>query len=138
MWRVPSDIFIGLGPVIPGLIPSVAATPIDQPVNRVPVAIAAGGQLVIALPIVPVGGQQAITALGIVSSDYAAIRTSTRINGIAVAPLMLSIGAQGTLQEPTPFGSPLLCVGGDVFDVLLENISGLAITATARIVGWIQ
>lgn len=141
MYKVPTGVAVtmaltqggtlfGSGAAPPGAIP------IDQPVNRVPTAIAAGGSLTITLAAVPATQHQVITALAAAADDFSSLRLTTRINGVAVAPFILDVGTIGVLATPTPLGAPILCGPGDVFSMLLENIGAAPMNIAGRAIGW--
>jgi len=142
MYRVPTGVAVTMalaqgGALFGGggLVPP-NAIPLDEPVDRRLTTIAPGGSLTITLAAVPVGQVEQITALGATSSDFTALRTTTRVNGAAVPPLVLVLGALGTLQVPTPFAAPIVLGPGEVFSVLLENVGAANIDVAARILGW--
>jgi hypothetical protein len=124
-------VFFGAGGIAPP-----GAVPLDQPVDRRTVVVAGGGSLTVTLAAVPAGQRELITALGFTSSDFTQTRITTLVNGIAVPPLLAELGAQGTLQVPTPLAAPIILGPGDVFSILMENLSGVNVDMAARILGW--
>jgi len=123
-------LFGGGGAAPPG------ATPVDLPVNRVPVSVAAGGQLLITWPAVPANQQGLVTAIGVAAADFANARITTRVGGVAVAPLVQVFGAVGPLEAPTPLAVPIRMAAGQVFSLLIENVGGAPQDMAARTLGW--
>jgi hypothetical protein len=140
MWQVPTQVAITTalaqgGALTPGgLLPS-NPNAVDQPVNKEGLTLPANGTLTITLPAVPAGRVGSITALGLDSSDVNNTRVTTRVNGVAVPPIIQGIGPIGTSLQPTPLGAPIRLVAGDVFSLFLENLSAADIQVVPRIIG---
>lgn len=143
MYRVPTGVAVTTALAAGGALltgaPGVAppgAIPLDQPTDRRTVAVAGGGSLTITLAAIPAGQHGSIVALGFTSSDFTNTRITTRVNGVSVPPEQSALGAQGTMQAPNTLGAPINLSPGDVFSVLMENLSGLNVDMAARIIGW--
>jgi hypothetical protein len=122
---------------VPPAVPVAGATPLDAPVDRRLTSVAGGGALTLTLPAVPAGQRGVITALGITASNFLVLRTTTRVNGLAVAPMVALLGvAGGPLQTPDPLAAPIALAAGDVFSLLLENTGVPAMDLAGRILGW--
>jgi hypothetical protein len=120
----------------PWLFPPFGAFALDFPLNRLPVAIAAGASLSIPVPLVPDGRTGIIQALGLTTDVVADTRVTTRINLQPVAPILGIIGALGPLDNPTKFAAPIIIANAAVFDVLIENTGAGIINAMVRVLGW--
>jgi hypothetical protein len=112
------------------------AVPVDLPVSRIPVSVAGGASLTITWPAIAASGQGQVTAIGISTSDAQNTRITTQIDGVAVPPYQATIGAIGSMDDPTLLSVPIRLAAGQVFSLLLENISGAAIDLAARTMGW--
>lgn len=123
-------LFLGVGIAPPG------AVPIDQPVDVTPQSVAGGGQLLVTWPAMGAAEAGIVTTLGVDTADVANTRITTRVNGVAVPPYILHIGAIGTLQQPTPLPAPISLPALAVFSVLMENLSGVPVLMAARAQGW--
>lgn len=140
MWQVPTQVAITTalaqgGALTPGgLVPS-NPNPVDQPVVKTGLILPASGTLTIILPAVPAGRVGQIISLGLDSSDVNNTRVTTRVNGVAVPPIIAGIGSIGTSLAPTPLGAPIRLAAGDVFSLFLENLSAVDIQVTPRILG---
>jgi hypothetical protein len=124
------------GAVFDANTPPPSAIPLDFPVNQLPQSIAGGGSLIITWPAMGASEFGLVTALGISTTDAVNTRITTRVDGIAVPPLVAAFGAVGSLTDPTPFPVPIRLGPGQVFSLLMENISGIAIDMAARSLGW--
>lgn len=116
--------------------PPPNAIPIDLPVNRVPAAVAGGGQLLITWPAMGVGELGQVAKIGVSTDDAANTRITTRVDGVAVAPYNAVFGAVGSMENPTALAVPIRLGPGQVFSLLLENISGVAVNIAGRTMGW--
>lgn len=124
------------GAVFDGNTPPPNAVPLDFPVNKIPQTIAPGGSLLITWPAMGATEFGLVTALGISTDDAVNTRISTQIDGVAVAPLIASFGAVGTMDNPTPFAVPIRLGPGQVFSVFMENVGANPINMAARTLGW--
>lgn len=124
------------GAVFDAGTPPPSAIPLDLPVNKIPASIAPAGSLLTTWPAMGPGEFGLVTALGISTSDAANTRISTRVDGVAVPPLIASFGAVGTLDAPTPLAVPIRLGPGQVFSLLMENVGAGAIDMAARTLGW--
>lgn len=120
----------------PWIYPPAIHFAVDLPQNRIPVAVAAGGSLVIAWPQIPQGATGVCRRVGISTSVAADTRVTTLINRNPVPPLGGVIGAIGTLENPTELAGPVMIRAGEEFALLLENIGVAAITMAGRTMGW--
>lgn len=120
----------------PWLFPPFGAFPLDFPLNRLPVAIAAGATLSVLLPAVPDGRTGILNALGLTTSIVADTRVTLRINQQPTPPILGIVGALGSLDDPTKFPAPVIIAPAAVADVLIENTGAAAITAMVRVLGW--
>jgi hypothetical protein len=142
MYRVPTAVAVTTALAAGGVLfgsggaSPPGAVPLDEPTDRRTTVIPGAGSLTVTLAAVPAGQREFITALGFTSSDFTSTRITTRVNGIAVPPLIAELGAQGTLQVPTPLAAPIILGPGDVFSILMENLSGVNVDMAARILGW--
>ncbi len=121
----------------PWLYPPFVSQPIDEPQNRIPAAIAAGGTYTIQWAVIPLGRTGICDRIGMsisVSADQ--VRITTRINNNPVPPLAGVIGAIGTLLEPVKLSAPIIIRAGERFSLTLENLSVGAIDLAARTLGW--
>lgn len=126
-------------PALPGLpphvYPPINAYHIDLPLNRVPVAIPAGGAAVTDWPAIPLGAYGVVRQIGLSSSDFANTRTTTFINDAPVQPYPGVTGAIGEIEEPQQ--TVVILKPGDLFRLQVENLSGVGpITVATRTVGW--
>lgn len=118
----------------PWLYPPATAYHIDLPLNRIPVAIAAGGSVVVEWPALPQGTFGVVRNIGVSSSSAADTRITTRQNTAPVQPYPGIVGAIGELEEPKEI--VLLLKAGDLFSLLVENIGLVGITVAVRTIGW--
>lgn len=129
----------GAGPPLtlpPWLFPPANSFAFDQPSNRMPVVIPAGGSLVVTLPRVPLGSTGVVSRIGISTTSAADTRITTRINTNPVPPWGNVFGAVSALEDPTDLPAPILLRGSDEFSVLMENVGAVAVNMAARILGW--
>lgn len=124
------------GAVFDANTPPPNAVPLDFPVNKIPQAIAPGGSLLITWPAMGASEFGLVTALGISSDDLTNTRITTQVGGVAVAPLVQSFGAVGTMDAPTPLPVPIRLGPGQVFSLLMENVGAAPINMAARTLGW--
>lgn len=124
------------GAVFDADTPPPNAVPLDFPVNKIPQSIAPAGSLLITWPAMGASEFGLMTSLGVSTSDAQNTRISTQVDGVAVAPLVASFGAVGTMDAPTPLAVPIRLGPGQVFSLLMENVGGLAIDMAARTLGW--
>lgn len=141
MWQVPTAAAVTAALAQGGFAfasgsPPPGALSFDQPTIRTGLILPAGGTLTITLPAVPAGKRGSVTALGLDTSDAANTRVTTRVNGIAVAPEVATVGPLGTALDPVALPAPILEFPGDVFSLFLENLSGANITVGPRILGF--
>ena len=112
------------------------AQPVDLPVDRRPVSVLAAGSITITWPAVPADKTGGVVAVGVSASDFNNVRTTTRVNGVSLPPLQLTLGAVGSLENPTYFAAPLGLIAGDVFSLLIENIGAVAQDMAGRTIGY--
>lgn len=124
------------GAVFDGGTPPPGAIPIDLPIDKLPQSIAPAAALTVTWPAMGATEFGLVTALGISTSDAVNTRITTQVDGVAVPPLIASFGAVGTLDNPTLLAVPVRLGPGQVFSLLMENISGAAIDMAARTLGW--
>lgn len=120
----------------PWIDPPLGSFPVVVPINRNPTAIAAGGSITVAWPQIPQGKIGVVRRIGSQTSDSTNTRITTRINGNPVAPYNQVIGQIGTPAALEEIPSPIIVPAGQTFDMLIENLSAAAITATAIAEGW--
>jgi len=113
------------------------AFPVDLPVSRVPVAIPAGGSLVLEWPIITPGTTGIVKRIGVSSTDFSNTRISTRVNNTPVPPYMQIIGVVGPPESPIELNPPIILKGADTFSLLVENLGGAPITVVVRTTGWL-
>lgn len=140
MWQVPTQVAVTAalaqgGVLLPTGLPPASPVAMDLPANRTGLTLPAGGTLTITLPAIAAGRAGTITALGLDTSDVPNTRITTRVNGVAVPPEILTVGSIGTSLEPVPLGTPINLAAGDVFDLFLENLSAADIFVGPRIIG---
>ncbi len=130
----------GTGPPViqpPWIYPPAIHFSVDLPQNRIPVAVAAGGSIIVAWPLIPQGATGVCRRVGISTSDAANTRVTTLINRNPVPPLGGVVGAIGPLDNPPELAGPVIIRAGEEFALLLENISGaVAVTLAGRTMGW--
>lgn len=110
-------------------------TALDLPENKGLQTIAAAGTLTVAWPAAPTRGQ--VNAIAAFSTDPANTRIETRVNGVAVQPYLADFGAIGDMEQPTPLATPIVLAAGDVFSLVMTNLSAGNIDMQARTQGWI-
>lgn len=120
----------------PGGIAAPDAEPFDEPVDKLPQSVAAGGQYLVTLAAIAAGQQGMVTALGVTVSDATVAEITTRVDGVAVPPLSAVLGAVGPMETPTPLASPIPLGPGQVFSLLIENTGAVNIDIAARVLGW--
>lgn len=120
----------------PHIYPPAHSYQIHLPLDTTPVSIPAGGSAVlVAWPQVPQGAYGVVRHMGLTSSSFTDTRTTTRINLSPVQPYPGVVGALGEIEEPHTI--LVILKPGDVFSVLVENLSLVAaITAAVRTYGW--
>jgi hypothetical protein len=116
--------------------PPPNAVPLDLPTDKLPQTIAPAGSHVVTWPAMGATEFGLVTALGISSDDLVNTRITTRIDGVAVPPLIASFGAVGTMDDPTILSVPIRLGPGQVFSLLMENVGAANILMAARTLGW--
>ena len=120
----------------PWLDPPALHFPFDVPQNRSLVSVPAAGSLLITLAPVPEGMTGTIRRIGVSSTDFANTRTTTRINATPIPPLAGIIGTVWDFNNPPELPGVVLVRAGDIFNLLIENLGGVAILIGARFAGW--
>jgi hypothetical protein len=125
------------GVLIGGDVPPPSAVPIDLPVDKTPQTVAIGGTLTITWPAMGASEFGMVTAIGITTTDAVNTRVTTRVDGVSVPPYQASIGAIGTMDNPTQLPVPIRLGPGQVFSFFMENINaGATVDMNARTQGW--
>lgn len=124
------------GALFGGDTPPPGALGVDLPVDRTPQSVAGGGSYLVTWPAMGASEFGQVARIGISTSDAVNTRTTTRVDGVAVDPYQLTIGAIGTLDNPTPMANIINLKPGQVFSLLMENLSGVAVSMAARTMGW--
>lgn len=124
------------GAVFGGETPPPGALGVDLPVDRTPQTIAGGGSYLVTWPAMGASEFGQVVRIGISTTDAVNTRTTTRVDGVAVDPYQLTIGAIGSLDDPTLMANVINLKGGQVFSLLMENLSGGNIDMAARTMGW--
>jgi hypothetical protein len=120
----------------PNLLPGDPnLTALDLPENKGLQTIAAAGTLTITWPAAPTRGQ--VNAIAAFSTDPANTQIETRVNGVAVEPYLADFGPIGTMEQPTMLSVPIVLEAGDVFELVMTNLSAGNIDMQARTQGWI-
>lgn len=140
-YRVPAMVAVTTalasgGAVFDNDTPPPDAVPLDLPVDKLPQTIAPAGSHVVTWPAMGATEFGLVTALGISTTDAVNTRITTRVDGVAVPPLVASFGAVGTMDAPSPFAVPIRLGPGQVFSVLMENVGAAGVDMAARTLGW--
>ena len=140
MWQVPTQVAVTSalaqgGTLLPSGLPPASPVAMDLPASRIGLTLPASGTLTITLPAIAAGRRGTITALGLDTTDATNTRITTRVNGVAVPPEVLTVGSIGTSLAPVALATPINLAPGDVFDLFLENLSAADIFVGPRIIG---
>lgn len=110
-------------------------TALDLPENKGLQTIAPAGTLTVTWPAAPTRGQ--VNAVGFFSTDPANTQVQSLVNGVPVEPFLADFGAIGPMETPDPLAVPIPLAAGDVFTLILTNLSGVNVDMQARTQGWI-
>ena len=110
-------------------------TALDLPENKGLQTIAPAAALTITWPAAALRGQ--VNAIAAFSTDPANTQIVTLVNGAPVEPYLADFGAIGDMENPTPLAIPIMLEAGDVFSLVMTNLSGVNVDMQARTQGWI-
>lgn len=138
LWQVPTAVAVtaalAQGGMDLGSSPPSGSTPFDELFFNVNVP--AGTGVAFAIPAPGASRTSFVTTVGIDTGDAVNTRFSSRINGAVVPPYNQETGSPGPTANPFTLPTPVVVTSGNVFDIFVENVSGVDFLVSVRIAGF--